>query len=82
VSSRFINDLDLFNEWMDEVDYQSEKYMDEDPDRLMMLLRVEENERETLMARHPKRPKTLSRSSRLLVNCLSPTQVMRATRLE
>jgi SWI/SNF related-matrix-associated actin-dependent regulator of chromatin subfamily C len=32
VSSRFINDLDLFNEWMDEVDYQSEKYTDEDPE--------------------------------------------------
>jgi SWI/SNF related-matrix-associated actin-dependent regulator of chromatin subfamily C len=30
VSSRFIHDLDVFNEWMDEVDYEPEKYEEED----------------------------------------------------
>jgi SWI/SNF related-matrix-associated actin-dependent regulator of chromatin subfamily C len=29
VSARFIFDLDTFNEWMDEVDYESEKYEEE-----------------------------------------------------
>ena len=32
VSSRFIYDLDVFNEWMDEVDYEPEEYEEEDPE--------------------------------------------------
>ena len=32
VSARFIHDLDLFNEWMDEKDYEPEKYEEDDPE--------------------------------------------------
>jgi SWI/SNF related-matrix-associated actin-dependent regulator of chromatin subfamily C len=32
VSARFIHDLEIFNEWMDEVDYEPEKYEEEDPE--------------------------------------------------
>lgn len=32
VSCRFINDVEVFNEWMDEPDYEVEQYQDDDPE--------------------------------------------------